>query len=229
MDEGLAQWVAQAEAVRESGRWKALNARVLEVRADRSPDNGWWGHVIASLVAQNFAEFCSMEYEYGNRADSALLAWRDRNLLEVSVWGIYAGSSRANARRIYEDAGRDIDGVLDAFMKWKAATRKTENEGRDPLYAAKDELAENARLVGGIDSIEGKYKPVSEAADELRFGDYFKANYKLLSKFAHPTAMLMLGNMDEAKKRRQQDFFFAQGCLHFSTTFSSLERTLGLA
>jgi hypothetical protein len=226
MDEGLTQWVAQAKAVRETGRWKALNARILQVRADRSPENGWWGHVIASLVTQNFAEFCSMEYEYGNRPDSALLAWRSRNLLEISVWGIYA-ESRANARRIYEDAGRDINGILDAFIKWNVAAGRA--EGRDPLYAAKDAVAENARLVGGIDSIEGKYKPVSEAADELGFGDYFRANYKLLSKYAHPTAMLLLGNVDEQKKRAQQDFFFSQGCLHFSTTVLSLERTLGLA
>lgn len=154
MDDALSQWVAQAKEVRNSGRWRALNARILAMYVDNSPETDWWNHVVASVAAQNFAEFSAMEYEYDNRPDAALLAWRSRNLLEISVWAIYAARSRENARRIYEDAGRDITGLLDAFIKWGSSTRKPE-EGRDPLYAAKDEVAAQARVLGGIDSIEG--------------------------------------------------------------------------
>jgi ClpP class serine protease len=145
-------------------------------------------------------------------------------LLEISVWAIYATRTRNNARRLYEDAGRDIRGIYDAFSKWGDRTHQG-----DVYRAAKVELATNAKLLGGIDSIEGKYKPVAEAADELGLGEYYSVIYKLLSKFAHPTAMLMLGNIDAEKRRLQRGFFYGQGCLQFTTAFSELERTLALA
>lgn len=47
---------------------------------------------------------------------------RARNLLELSVWSLYCAKDRTHARRLYEDAGRDVLGIYSAFEKWGTAT-----------------------------------------------------------------------------------------------------------
>jgi hypothetical protein len=44
---------------------------------------------------------------------------------------------------------------------------------------------------------------------------------RLLSKFAHPTAMLILGNSEV--RNAQKDLVFANGCLFFVGAFVALE------
>ncbi len=48
----------------------------------------------------------------------------------------------------------------------------------------------------------------------------------MLSKFAHPTAMRILAPPDERTEALQRDYFFSQGCLFFTGTFSALEGQL---
>jgi hypothetical protein len=48
----------------------------------------------------------------------------------------------------------------------------------------------------------------------------------LLSKWAHPTAMQMLGVVDEDQIRLQRECFFSMGCLHFTGAFMAVERLL---
>jgi hypothetical protein len=227
MDAVLSQQVAQAKDVRTSGRWRGLNVRIEDLCASPGADNAWWVRVFASLCAQNFSEFCSLEREYENTrvGDEALLAWRARNLLEIAVWAIYAANGRENARRIYEDAGRDINGIYQALIEWGSATNQAAGWDK-AIIAAKAEASEGARLLGGIESLSGKYKRVGEAAYDCGLGPHFDFSFKLFSKFAHPTAMLMLGTVDEGKRVLQRDFFFGQGCLHFTGAFNALERTL---
>src|SRR5215469_17745377 len=54
--------------------------------------------------------------EYSGRRRS-LLAWRARNL---PFGRPTVPRSRKNARRVYEDAGRDVRRISDAFTKWEA-------------------------------------------------------------------------------------------------------------
>src|SRR5258708_29492264 len=63
------------------------------------------------------------------------VAWRARNLLELSVWSTYSAKNGDNARRVYEDAGRDVRGVYDAFIKWGTATAQAA-DWLDPLATA---------------------------------------------------------------------------------------------
>ena len=108
------------------------------------------------------------------------------------MWSIYSAKSRDNARGVYEDAGRD---VYDAFLKWGNATAKPA-EWLDTLATAKQGLSQRALSVDGIQSLEGPYKNVKAAATECRLGELFDVSYKWLSKFAHPTAMLILASSD---------------------------------
>jgi hypothetical protein len=78
----------------------------------------------------------------------------------------------------------------------------------------------------GIETLDGTYKEVSEAAKECGIGSQFSVSYKMLSKFAHPTAMRILARPDETKNALQRDLFFSHGCLFFTGAFDALERQL---
>jgi len=227
MDPECSRLVDEAAAISTSGRWAAVNSRIEALAAQPGPYNAWWVQLFGSLCSQNFGEYLALKRAYENKQndDAALLAWRARNLLELSVWSTYCAKSRENARRVYEDAGRDVRGIFDAFMKWGAATAQAA-DWLDPLAAAKHDLAERARLQGGIESLDGPYKQVSEAAKECGIGEHFSLGYKTLSKFAHPTAMRILAPPDDQKKALQRDWFFSNGCLFFTGAFHALEGQL---
>lgn len=227
MDPEFSRLVNEAADIAAYGRWAAVNARIEALAANPGPDNAWWIHTFASLCSQNFLEYLSLKHAYENKHndDAALLAWRARNLLELSVWSTYCAKSKDNARRVYEDAGRDVRGIYDAFIKWGAATAQAA-DWLDPLASAKQDLSERARLLDGIESLDGPYKRVSEAAKECGIGEHFSLIYKMLSKFAHPTAMRILAPPDEATEALQRDYFFSQGCLFFTGAFNALEGQL---
>lgn len=227
MDPEFSRLVNEAAGIASSGRWAAVNARIEALAANPGPDNAWWVQLFASLCSQNFGEYLSLKRTYENKQndDAPLLAWRARNLLELSVWSTFCAKSRDNARRVYEDAGRDVRGIFDAFIKWGAATAQA-SDWLDPLAAAKQDLSERARLLDGITSLDGSYKQLSEAAKESGIGDHFSLSYKMLSKFAHPTAMRILAAPDEKKENLQRDCFFSQGCLFFTGAFHALEGQL---
>ncbi len=86
--------------------------------------------------------------------------------------------------------------------------------------ATRDELA-NAALARGVASIEGDFTRVPVAAKKNGFEQHFNLMIKLLSKYAHPTAMLILGNAENRKMPK--DSTFANGCLFFIGAFTALE------
>lgn len=182
--------------------------------------------LFASLCGSTFSEFVALRKAYENREsdDGALLAWRARNLLELSVWCHYCAESRANARRVYEDAGRDVVGICDAFVKWGTASQSPND--LQPIENVKRQLFERARRVGGIDSLEGAYKRTADAAKECGIANHYELCFKMLSKFAHPTAMRLLAEPDEKKESVQRDFFFGNGCAFFVSAFDALEPTI---
>lgn len=123
------KFVEDATAIKTSGRWAAVNERIKQLCANPNPDNGWWIQVFASLCAQIFMEYLALTKAHdAERSETSLLAWRARNLLELSVWCTYCSMSRDNAQRLYEDAGRDVIGIFDAFMKWGKAVDQQPSE-----------------------------------------------------------------------------------------------------
>ena len=125
-------------------------------------------------------------------------AWNARNLLELWVWLKYCSASRENARRFYEDALRDAEGMTDSLAKLHALKGIT-NEFE---AAARQKIAEVAREKLGLDSLEGSYERVAEAAKSIGVYEWFAANNAFLSKFAHPTAGLILGIMHQVESLR---------------------------
>lgn len=227
MDPELSRLVNEAAGIAASGRWAAVNARIEALAANPGADNAWWVQLVGSLCSQNFEEYLSLKRAYENKQNdaAALLAWRARNLLELSVWSTYCAKSRENARRVYEDAGRDVSGIFDAYIKWGTATAQAA-DWLVPLATAKQDLSERARRLDGIASLDGPYKQVSAAAKECGIGEHFTLSYKMLSKFAHPTAMRILAPPDDKKETLQRDWFFSWGCLFFTGAFHALEGAL---
>jgi Family of unknown function (DUF5677) len=225
MDSDFLKLIEDAANIAASGRWVAANQKIEQLVVNPGKGNDWRVQLFASLCFQIFSEYLSLKRSYEEaHEDSSLLAWRARNLLELSVWCLYCSKSTVNARRLYEDAGRDAIGLFSAFTKWGIATVQ-DTDWLDLFTGAKQELSHRADA-DGIASLEGPYKHVSEAAKEVGIGDHFSLSYRMLSKFAHPTAMRILAPPDEAKAATQRDYFFSLGCLFFTGAFVAIEGQL---
>jgi hypothetical protein len=226
MDPEFSRFVKAADEIRTSGRWTAVNTAVERLAGNPGVNNGWHVQLLGCLCFRVCSEYLSLKraHEDEHEGDSSLLAWRARNLLELSVWAVYCSKSRENARRLYEDAGRDVLDVFNAFSNWGVATAQTA-DWLERLGNAKENLTERA-TIEGIESLDRPYKQVSKAAGECGMGDHFRVSYKMLSKFAHPTAMQLLAPPDEVKNTLQRDVFYGNGCLYFGGAFEALERIL---
>jgi uncharacterized protein DUF5677 len=225
MDPGFSRLVDESASIPASGRWGAVNEKIKQLAANPGVNNDWWVQLFGSLCFQIFSEYLSLKRAHGEKRDEvSLVAWRARNLLELSVWCLYCSKSRENARRLYEDAGRDVLGLFSAFTKWGTATAQ-DPDWLDLITGAKQDLSQRA-ISDGIASLDGPYMQVSDAAKEAGIGEHFSLSYRMLSKFAHPTAMQILAPPDEAKAALQKDCFFSQGCLFFTGAFTALEGQL---
>jgi hypothetical protein len=210
-----------AARIRTSGKWAAMNAAIKALAAPPGAANTWQVEVLGGLCFQVFNEYLRLQdAASAERLDPSLLAWRARNLLELSVWATYFGRSRDNARRLYEDAGRDVKDLLEKMEKAGQAA-----DSVSVIAEGKNDLLQRAANEG-IETLDGKYMRVDTAANECGLKDLFNTMNKLLSKFTHPTAMQILGTADEAKQTLQRDVFYGLGCLFFIGAFTALENSL---
>jgi hypothetical protein len=219
-------FVDHAEQIGVSGRWNAVNVAIERLAKNPGPDNAWYVQLLAGLCSKVFSEYLLLKAAYANDQgdDASLIAWRARNLLELSVWSVYCTKSRANACRLYEDAGRDVAEIYTTFQKWGKATAQDANF-LEPFTNAKQELFERAALEG-IETLDGSYKQVRDAAKECGRELHYNAVFKFLSKFAHPTAMQIMAPPDAVRPQVQRACFFRQGCVYFTGAFHALEGCL---
>ena len=141
MDPEFSRLVNQATDIAASGRWATVNARIEGLAANPGENNAWWVKLFAGLCFQNFSEYKSLKRAHENTQNgtATLLAWRARNLLELSVWSNWCAKSRDKARCVYEDAGRDGRDIFDAFMKWGTETAQP-TDWLYPIATAKPAL-----------------------------------------------------------------------------------------
>jgi hypothetical protein len=109
MNTELARLANNAAQIETSGRWHAVKARVKFLAHNPGSGNGWWVQLFGGLCCQTFSEYLALKrtYEKKENGDAALLAWRARNLLELSVWATYCVTARENARRLFQRASCD--------------------------------------------------------------------------------------------------------------------------
>ncbi|HEY1760890.1 MAG TPA: DUF5677 domain-containing protein [Bryobacteraceae bacterium] len=234
MEQEFADVIDRAFGIATSGRWSALSAEIGRL-ATKPNDNAWHIKLLGSLCSKVFAEYTLMSRAYAEKEkwDPALFAWRARNLLELLVWSMYCAKGSGHARRLYEDASRDVFDAFSAFQKRGiegiAVAQRLDRSSVSELFRAtetvKQEFTGRAAKDGFTDFKE-PIKKVSAAAGECGIESHFLFSYKFLSKFAHPTAMQILVPPDDAQHVLQRDYFFSQGCLSFIGAVTALELCL---
>lgn len=214
--------IISAEQIASSGRWLAINNSILE--ANRISPQNWRIEVFASLVAQLFSDYLELKAAF--KADSSqisLLAWRARNLVETSVWLIYSAKDDNHARTFYEDAGRDGIDLIKAISNWGHSSGQS-SEWLDIFPAAIERLNTSAKE-RNIDSLEGSYTQVRNAAHSINMEKEFNVCWKILSKFAHPTAYSIINPHanDDEKTLFIKEFSYECGCTYFLHAFDFAE------
>jgi hypothetical protein len=223
----FARMVNDAEQIATSGRPDALNEAIKRLaKGFAGREDVWYLQTLAGLTLLTLTEFHLLkEADKDERRELvSLLAWRARNLLECCVWAVYCLGGIEKVRRLFEDAGRDATDMFNALQKWGQATAQNA-DFISRFDIAKQDLAQRA-AAEGIEELDASYMRVSTAAKEIGMGDHFTIGIKLLSKWAHPTAMQMLNVEDEEKIRLQRQSFFSVGCLHFTGAFTALEKLI---
>ena len=152
-------------------------------------------------------------------------AWVSRIFLELWVWIKYCGATRGNAWRFHEDALRDLKGLSGIIRKG------CELQGiEDETFASRTQRIKNvASKQLGIDDVDTNYLAVERAAaaEGVNLGPQYSASNRILSKFAHPTAGLVIGIMHQDEKRRElQAVCTTQGVYYAAQSILALETVL---
>lgn len=179
---------------------------------------------MGGLLSKVFAEYLSLKRAFDDKGEPSLLAWRARNLLELSIWSHYCSKTEEHAHRLYEDAGRDEIGIYKEFSKWGTATSK--DQGFLDIFSEASKNLEQRAMKEGIFLLQGKFKEVADAAKELGLGHHYNLSNRMLSKFAHPTALSILSVANQKTEQEQRELFFAFGCLFFVGAFAFIESQL---
>jgi hypothetical protein len=218
MSNPLGEFVVAAANIKEGGRWAAINERIACLAKNPGKGNEWWVQLLGALCFEVFAEYRRLQDARAKHTDPPLLAWRARNLLELSVWSTYFASSHENARCLYLEAGRDANDLLATFNRWDQSA-----DWLATIAEAKSGLSRRAASEG-IGNLEEGFMRVASAASQSGLRDMFTVANKMLSKFAHPTAMRILGTVKQEQESLQRDIFYGHGCFFFVGAFSALER-----
>ena len=117
--------------------------------------------------------------------------------MELGVWAEHCQSEK-NAKEFVLDAKRDVNDVLKVPDGIFSNTYS--------FMAARTESIQQDKAMG-FETLDSKYKTVSDAARELGKGEPFRVTNKLLSKYAHPTALQVVYNGGEAEEILKEKFY----------------------
>jgi len=173
----------------------------------------------------------------------ATVAWLARNLLELSVWIAYCTSSEDMARSFWNDTLKDVYGLAREWEKFdyvkvgyrrevlsqhiyqlfgatEAQEKIDETNERiasqctgEQTLLSDDELSKMAAFLGE-ESIRDNYLRVKDAAAATGRADMFTMQNKYLSKFAHPTALLI--HMPSTNDDNQPMDFFLDDAVYLA-------------
>lgn len=119
------------------------------------------------------------------RVDSIAVAVR--NLVELSMWIQYCGSSLEKAEDFYYDCVRDGRELFEAVQ----ALHTSVDGIPEPRLRKVEEELRTIAMREGISDYEDKYTKVRDAAGEIGRLPVFAPIYKVCSKLAHPTSLAL--------------------------------------
>jgi Family of unknown function (DUF5677) len=120
------------------------------------------------------------------RLDS--LAQAMRNLMELNIWTQYCGASEQNAKQFYDDAARDMKEILESLQKIYTEANK---EPQDQLTRMMADFRTAAETEFNVESFDGDYTRLNNAAGKVGKQSIHSSLYKIASKLAHPTSLLL--------------------------------------
>jgi hypothetical protein len=123
------------------------------------------------------------------------LAWAARNLLELNVWIRYCDLSLERANQFRADAARDLLGVSKVIQSGMERHTGFRNSDLDRMS---QELVTMVDQEFGVAGIDDDFTKVSEAARELGLEKDFAHTNRLLSKYAHPSALALNSVLPES-------------------------------
>lgn len=126
-----------------------------------------------------------------SRLDS--LAQALRNLAELDVWVEFCLASEENAKQFFADMVRDTREVIEVHNKLHLHVHKVKYEGFDDLFKTLTDSSSKLQVT----NLKEKFTPVSEAAKDIGRDLKYASLYKVASKYAHPTALLLTGKSDD--------------------------------
>jgi hypothetical protein len=127
-----------------------------------------------------------------------MVAWLSRNILELLIWIRYCAKSPELAQKFLTDSIRDIIETLEVGTKLAS--------NPEQIAGAKDILVKMAKE-DGYEDLDEQFTFVWAAAREVEAAEQFKIYNKLLSKFAHPTAMLVFANRKDSDEQVKKNFY----------------------
>lgn len=191
--------------------------RVLDTLDDRKSNVEEWYVILLTKIVLSVGRISRDLLDTMEKQALPAAAWNARNLLELWVWIKYCSASRANARQFHEDVLRDMRGLAESLSKMYK-TRGIKNEFESEARKKLTDLATNAHM--SVNSLDASYLHVSDASKAIGLESWYGPMNTLLSKFAHPTAGLVIGilHQDEMMQDLQstcttEGVFFAIQCV----------------
>jgi Family of unknown function (DUF5677) len=155
--------------------------------AKRFPD--WREYQILAFIRYSGLYAADLNETYRtNRIDS--LAQAMRNLMELNIWTQYCGGSEKNAKQFFDDAARDMKDMMEAIQKLYTTVNK---EPEKKLQSMLVHLRNSATKFN-VENYDADYTRLSDAAEKVGKKYVHSPIYKVASKFAHPTALLLILN-----------------------------------
>jgi hypothetical protein len=166
--------------------------------AKRFPE--WREYQILSFIkfAGIYAIDLNETYRAG-RLDS--LSQAMRNLLELSIWTQYCGVSTENAKHFFDDAARDIKEIMEVLQKvYTTVNKEPQKRIEDILIDMKSRAPQL-----NIENLDDSYTRVSDAAEAVGKRFAHSPFYKIASKFAHPTSLIL--NLKDSQGNLKSSFY----------------------
>ncbi len=127
----------------------------------------------------------------GDGTPLAIVAWHARNLLELAIWTEYCIQSPENGVRFGVDAVRDFDDIIKLISQDEIEANPEAKKHIQEFKAARSILATTITA----EELSKRYTSVRTAASAIGKLTQYENTMKLLSKWAHPTAVaVMLGH-----------------------------------
>ena len=152
------------------------------------------------------------------------MAWRARNLLELSIWIPCFLEDKVLAQTFQDDSARDFIGWTKAANDMMIELNKAFGLSNDDNVSLTMDMMitrlKQAASQEGIDDPGRSYTNIRVAADKLGLKRWYVRQNQVLSKYAHPTAMVvMIPEAQLSEQRGVCDLFLIYGSMFFTRAF----------